>query len=544
MIKADLILSSKAVFTAVDDAPSPGAVAIKDNYIIAVGLLSEIRPYIGPFTKVYEFGDQLIMPGFQDFHIHLFLGGLSEDSVSLIDARSQNEAAEMVKVFADGRQEDEWIFGFRWYHVYWEDKSLPQRHSLDRLIPDRPVFLFNDECHGAWLNSKALKLLGIDKNTPDPPFGEILKDSNGEPTGFLYETAMGFAQKVFNNISIKQKERIFQSFLDKAARLGITTVSDMLPLPGLELGDLNLYKQFEDEDKLTTRIHFLTALNGDLERPKMLQEKFNSKLLAFSGLKQFLDGVPTTYTAYLLDSYSDNKNTRGITLIPPDVVKEWAIEADKEGFRLRFHACGDAAVRIGLDCFEAAQIKNGIRDSRHTIEHIEVIHPSDIDRFARLGVIASMQPEHMATTDKFENNVYLSRLGKERERFTWPIKTLKERGAKIALGTDYPVVGIEPLTEIYRAVSRLHDDGNPVGGWNPEEKLTIGEALKAYTINAAYGNFCENVTGTLEEGKLADVIVLNQNLFNVCETDIKETEVILTVMNGKIVFENQTLIKK
>ncbi|GGB40691.1 amidohydrolase family protein [Virgibacillus dakarensis] len=536
--KADLILNSEAIFTGVEDKPISGSVAIKGRYILAVGSNEEIKDFIGPNTKVLHYGEKLIMPGFQDFHLHLFLGSLSQDSVSLIGAKSEQETAEMVKIFADSRPDDPWVIGFSWYHVFWDDKKLPHRSTLDKLIPDRPVFLFNAECHGAWLNSKALELIHVDRNTPDPPFGEITRDENGEPSGFLYETAMGLAKEAFTSIPRVRKERILQNFMGQAARLGITTVSDMLPLPNLELGDLDLYQAFEEKGKLTTRIQFLTALNGDLERPRMLRKKYNSDKLMFSGLKQFLDGVPTTYTAYLLEPYSDRPETRGNTLIPVDEVKQWIVDADSEGFRIRLHACGDGAVRLGLDSFETAQTVNGIRDSRHTIEHIEVIHPDDLNRFSELGVIASMQPEHLAVSDRFKENDYLDRLGKTREHLTWPINTLKQHGAKMAFGTDFPVVDLDPMVEIYRAVTRVFNDGNPEDGWNPDEKITLAEALRSYTLGSAYGGFREHDLGTLEKGKLADVIVLDRNLFDVPIEQIREAKVELTVMDGKVVFQD------
>ncbi|MRH41708.1 amidohydrolase family protein [Aquibacillus halophilus] len=538
---ADLVLSSNAVFTGLQNQPFKGSVAIKENVILAVGTEQEIRPFIGEQTKVMYFGEQLIMPGFNDFHTHLFLGSLSQESVTLNQAKSEQEVAEMVKIFADSRPTDRWIFGFRWYHVYWDEKKLPHRSTLDKLIPDRPVFLFNDECHGAWVNSKALELLGIDKDTPNPPFGEIMRDEDGEATGFLYETAMTYAKEVFESIPIERQEELLQNFLKTTARLGITSVSDMLPLPGLELGNLSLYKQFDVQNKLTTRIHFLAALNGDLEHPRYLREVFNSEKLKFSGLKQFLDGVPITYTAFMIDPYTDNDTTRGNTLIPIDVVKEWTKEADKENFRIRLHACGDGAVRLGLDCFEAAQRQNGQRDSRHTIEHIEVIHPDDMDRFSELDVIASFQPEHMAVSKQFATNTYRKRLGKEREKYTWPINSIKDSGAPIAFGTDFPVVGLDPLTEIYRAVTRVHDDGYPIGGWNPSEKISLAEALRFYTLGSAYGVFRESELGTLEKGKLADVIVLDRNLFNVGLEEIRDTRVALTVMDGKVVYYAEDL---
>ncbi len=243
--QADLVLSSHALFTGLEDTTFSGSVAIKDKHIIAVGSEEEVKSYIGPNTKVNVYENQLIMPGFQDFHLHLFLGSLSQDSVWLIDAKSEQETAEMVKTFADSRPNDPWVIGFRWYHVFWDEKKLPHRSTLDQLIPDRPVFLFNAECHGAWLNSKALEFAGIDRNTPDPPFGEIARDENGGPTGFLSETAMGLAHMAFSTIPRERQTELIQKFLDRASRLGITTVSDMLPLPNLELGDLDSYHEFE-----------------------------------------------------------------------------------------------------------------------------------------------------------------------------------------------------------------------------------------------------------------------------------------------------------
>jgi predicted amidohydrolase YtcJ len=425
---------------------------------------------------------------------------------------------------------------FQLDHTHWKEKKLPHRRTLDQFIPDRPVFLFNEECHGAWVNSKALELMGIDHTTPNLPFGEIVRDDIGDVTGFLYETAMGFASIAFTSMPKAMQVQLFENFLQLAAKYGVTSVSDMLPLPGLELGNLELYREYEKKKKLTTRIHFLAALDGNLDRPRKLRELYQSSTLQFSGLKQFLDGVPTTYTAYMLEPYSDRPNTRGNTLIPIEKVKQWTVEADREYFRIRFHACGDGAVRLGLDLFERARKENGTRDSRHTIEHIEVIDPADIPRFKELGVIASMQPHHMAVGPSFSDNVYLKRLG-QREKYTWPIRSLQESGAVVAFGTDFPVVTINPFMEIYRAITRTNDSGEPLGGWNPSEKISLSEALKHYTIDAAYGIFREHELGTLGPGKLADIIVLDRDLFHVSAEEIKNTNVLLTMMDGNIVYQ-------
>lgn len=532
---ADMILMSDAIFTGNEAEPFKGGLAIKGQKILAVGQQEEVLCYRGETTKIYEFGDQLILPGFNDFHIHLFIGSLWADSVSLSGATSEDEAARMVKAFADQRPDDEWIFGFNWYHIYWDERKLPHRATLDKYIPDRPVFLFNDELHGAWVNSKALEIMGIDEHTPDPPFGEIARDEHGVPTGFLYETAMGFAQKVFDNIPKKQQEKLLNNFLRYAAELGVTSVSDMLPLPNLQLGNLQLYKEYEDAGKLSVRIHFLAELDGNLEKARALREQYHSDKLRLSGLKQFLDGVFITYTAYLVEPYADRPETRGNTLIPADKVKEWVIAADRENFRVRLHACGDAAVRLGLDCFAAAAKQNGKRDARHTIEHVELIHPDDLDRFRELGIIASIQPEHMAF-EKSAHNVYPDRVGKERAHLTFPNKLLKEHGATVVFGSDFPVVDMNPMLEVYRAVARVHDDGEPQGGWNPQEKITLAEALTHYTKDAAYGTFMEDKLGTLEAGKLADIVVLDRNLFTIPVEEIKAAKPVLTIMDGKVVF--------
>lgn len=537
-LTADFVFISEAIFTGETDRPFAGAIAIKDNTILTVDTKEAIARYIGSTTKTIEYGSKLIMPGFNDFHIHLFLGSLYQNSVSLAGAASEAEAAYMVKRFADEHPDEEWIFGFNWYHVYWTSQELPHKKTLDELLPDRPVFLINDECHGAWVNSKALELMGIDAATPDPAFGEIVRDEDGEPTGFLYETAMTFAQQVFEQIPIQKQTELLSNFQQYAASYGVTSVSDMLPLPGLELGNLALYQQFEADDQLTTRIHFLAALNGDLAHAKQLRDQYQSAKVRFSGLKQFLDGVPTAYTALLVDPYSDEPNTSGDTLIPVDYIRSWIMEADEAGFRIRLHACGDGAVRLGLDCLEEAERQNGKRDSRHTIEHIEVIHPDDMNRFAQLDVIASMQPEHMAPSEAFAENVYPLRLGADRDPYTFPIKTLQDSGATVAFGTDFPVVDLNPMLEIYRAVTRQHNDGAPGAGWNGKEKISLADALRHYTVDAAYGVFREDELGTLTAGKLADITVLDCNPFQTDPDVWKQARAVLTMMDGKIVYES------
>ncbi|BCB02350.1 amidohydrolase [Bacillus sp. KH172YL63] len=533
-MKAQKIIVGSTIFTGNTPLPADGFIAVRDDIIIGTGPRSEMESFIGASTETWDVGDRLVMAGFHDFHLHLFLGAMFEGFCQLTSGHTEDATAKMVADYASRHPDEEWVLGFGWHHVRWPNETLPTRHSLDRYIPHRPVVLLNEEAHSAWLNTAALEKLGIHRDTPEPLFGKIEKDESGEPTGFLYETAVKYVIKAFA-FQDKVKNRLMDGMLSKLSSYGITSVSDMLPLPGYTLGDPAFYRSFEEKGKLTTRIHFLDVLNGDLERGVRFRKNYHSDKLQFSGLKQFLDGVPLTYTGYLLKPYADRPSERGGTIYEPLVYRQWIEAADREGFRVRLHACGDGAVRLALDLYEHARSVNGIRDSRHTIEHIEVCDPADFDRFSELGVIASIQPEHL-TSGSMETHAYLDRLGQDRARYTWPIGTLQECRAHVAFGTDFPIVDINPMLGIYRAVSRRHEDGTPREGWNPDEKIQLSDALIHYTKSPAFGNFREHDLGTLEAGKKADLVVLDRNLFTIGAEEILDTKVWLTMMDGEVVF--------
>jgi predicted amidohydrolase YtcJ len=531
---ADVILSSNTVFTGLSDQPEPASIAIKDNKIVAIGSEEEINHYAGDNTKIYKFNDQLIMPGFHDFHLHIMQGAVSLGGVNLFAARSEDEALEMIREFAELNPENPWVIGFTWDAGYWNTGQLPNRYSLDRIIPDRPVLMFHAEVHYAWVNSKALEIASITRHTENPPFGMIGKDESGEPDGLLYEGAMDAIIRHAYDFTKEKKRDLFTNFLAHAASLGVTAVHDLFAAESLAaLNDYSVYKEFEDKGQLTTRIHLWPALNGDVERAKQLRDTYQSNKLRVSGLKQFIDGVITARTAYLLEPYADQLDTCSETTFPPETIKKWVVDADKEGFGIRFHAIGDGAIRLALDAYEGAQKANGKRDSRHSIEHIEVIHPEDIHRFKELGVTASMQPDHLAMS---ERGVYTDRIGTEREKHVFSIHTLQKAGAKLAFGTDFPVDILNPLLQIYRAVTRIDSSGRAV--WHPHERITLAEALKAYTAGPAYGTFREQELGTLEVGKLADLVVLERNLFEIPVEEIPDTKVLLTIVDGKVVFDH------
>lgn len=539
MCKADLIICGKAVFTGLKNNPEPGFVAVKGNRIIAAEKGNQsFENFADRNTKIYMFEDQLIMPAFYDSHTHLILAGMYKTFVNLGDAKSEEEAAGMVKAFADTVPDAEWVIGFNWYHVFWDKKVLPSKYSLDKYIPDRPVFLINAEAHGAWVNSKALQIAGIGRNTPDPEYGEIARLDNGEPSGFLYEAALGLAAVHALQFSAEQEKKFVRKYMESAAKSGITALNDMQPYFGVNMGNYEVFKSLEENGELTVRIHSAPDLFSDIGKACEWREKYNTEKHKVIMMKQFLDGVPTTYTALMLDEYSDKPGDTGTQLSDLDGIAKQVEKAHKNGFSVRLHACGDRAVRTGLDCFENAIKKYGKNSARHAIEHIECIHPDDVKRFKELGIIASMQPEHIALTQSFHENPYLSRLGPERSRRTWMLKTMYDNAPALSIGSDCPVVDNDPFLEIYRAVTRLHNDGMPKGGWNPEEKLTIAEVLKAYTYGSAYGAGRENELGTLEEGKLADIVVLDRNLFDADEDEIRSTKVKLTVMDGKAIYED------
>ncbi|KMY55404.1 amidohydrolase [Bacillus sp. FJAT-27231] len=533
--KADIVLISNAVFTGLESNPEPKAIAIVNNKIAAAGSKEELQSLIGEETRVLDCGDKLIMPGFHDFHLHAMMGSLALECVNLFEARSEQEAVEMVQQYAEQHPDEPWVIGFMWDSSYWEDKGLPSRFSLDRVFPDRPVVLFHAEGHYSWVNSKALEIANIDKDTKNPSYGTIEKDDNGEPTGILIEEASSLVTEYAYDLPKGKKASLFRNFLKEAASYGVTSVNNLYGTETLsKLDDFELFQEFEENAQLTVRMHLFPQLDGDIDYAKQLREKYQSAKLRVAGLKQFIDGVVTSRTAYMLQPYADEPDTCGHAAFSSAQLKDWVAAADKEEFSIRFHAIGDGAIRLALDVFEEAQKINGARDSRHAIEHIEVMNRDDVSRFASLGVIASMQPDHMALS---ERGVYTERIGKEREKDVFIINTLKKSGAQLALGTDFPIDSLNPMLQIYRAVSRIDSGGKDV--WNPDERITVSEALRAYTYGSAFGTFRDHELGTLEAGKLADIAVLDRNIFDVPVEEILDTKVEMTISDGKIIYSKQ-----
>ncbi len=535
---ADMIIKGNAISDSVSDKPFVGFVAVKGNRIAAVGKdMDSISQYAGADTKIIDAGDRLVMPGFHDSHTHLILAGMYKTYPNLGSARSEEEAAAMLKDYYDSQPGDGWVYGFNWYHVFWDKKELPKKETLDRYFPDRPVFLINAEAHGAWVNSLALEIAGVTADTPDPFGGEIARDENGEPTGFLYESAIEYVAAHALIFTEEQEKTFLRKYMADAAELGITGVVDVQPYFGKDLGSLDVYTGMESDGELTVRITAAANLLGDLDEALENSKKYCTEKVRAHMLKQFVDGVITTHTALLLEDYTDAPGNRGTQLSELEKIDAAVQEGHKRGLWIKIHAIGDRAIRFTIDSYEKAIKTYGANGCRHAIEHVEMVTDSDIKRFGQLGLIPSVQPEHIGLMPTWEGEEYRVNIGEERAGRTWPFRSLLESAGVLAIGSDCPVVDNNPFYAIHRGVTRLHDDGLPEGGWNPTQKLTVADILRGYTLGSAYGIGREDELGTLEEGKFADIAVIDRNLFETEPKDIRGAHVDMTIMDGKVIFE-------
>lgn len=536
---ADIIIQGASFFPGLNLPEDYDYIALKDSRILSMGKGQCWKQYCGPETQVLEFTkEQLVVPGFHDSHLHLLMSALNYHYVDLFDVRSEKEAAELVAEFAKSHPDDEWIIGLNWYHMDWDRKELPTKKSLDRHLPDRPVFLINTEVHGAWVNSKALEVCGIDDSTPDPESGEIVRDEKGEATGYLNETAMSLCAVVALTFDIPKEKELIGLALEQYASFGVTSVQDLRPELGYDLGQYETYYQMAREGKLKARVHSAANLMDPIDEVIVQRERYNGDLFQIALLKQYMDGVPTTHTAMNLEPYVDAPNLQVKPLGDIRKMKEQIEKAHRNGLSVKVHCCGDGAVRQTLDLYENAIEKYGETASRHAVEHLEIIHADDIERMAKYHIIASMQPEHMVIqVDRWVDNPYLDKYSPAQLETTWCFRTLLDKGITLAFGSDCPVVSVNPLMGIYRAVTRLFNDGNPKGGMNPEQKISVREALHCYTYHSAYGIHREHELGTLEPGKLADLAVLDHNILETDPSAIPKTQVLMTVMNGKITYQ-------
>ncbi len=534
----DLVLKNGKIVTIDKNNPRAEAVAIKDDKIIAVGTNKEIDKYTDiQVTKIIDLDERLVVPGFIDAHIHFEGGGASLMQIDLNGVTTLTEIQKRVKEKIDKVEDGIWIYGRGWDHEILPDKKWPTKEIIDDVAPKNPVVLRRVDGHSTLVNSLVLKISGITGNTPDPRGGTIIKKpSTGKPTGILKETAQGLIKspKLSKKESYDNSKKAIKLALKEAARLGVTGIHNLT-------GNFEIFQELLDRKELTVRVYACASITKEkkvLESYKEWQKKFtnNKNMIKFGCLKGFIDGTLGSGTAAFFKPFDDNPSTAGLPRMTQKELNELVAIVDNEGFQIAIHAIGSKANNMILNAFEETISINGKRDSRHRSEHAQVLIPQDIPRFTQLGIIASMQPTHCITDKKFAEK----RIGKERCRGAYAWKSLLNAGAHIVFGTDWPVEPLDPMEGLYAAVTRKDRKGEPGDGWFPEEKISMEKAIELYTLGSAYASFEENIKGSIQIGKLADIVVLSQDLFEIPENKIMDTKVVYTIIGGKIIYSSIT----
>ncbi|MCX6329973.1 MAG: amidohydrolase [Bacteroidia bacterium] len=534
---ADLVIKNGKVFTVDKDNLSAEAIAIKGEKIIAVGSAKQIEKYIEKGkTEVIDAKGRLVIPGFNDAHVHF--GPLDPDYIELRYTTDPSIITEKVREQVARSKPGELIRGGHWEHEMFIGKKWPTKELIDKVSPDNPVMLSRADGHSVLVNSYILKKSGITKNTPDPFGGEIQKDPvTGEPTGILKENAEGLikAGEVKKERSPEENEaRTWKGYLlamKEARELGVTSIQ----IPGS--ADFEAYEKLEETGQLTSRIDIGKSLTGDtavLKKYKEIAKKYprEGNWIRFGYLKSFIDGTIGSGTALMFEPFTDNPSSSGLAMMPYDEFENMVITADKMGFQIGVHSIGDKGNNWTLNAYEKAQQVNGKRDSRHRDEHTQTLQPSDIPRFAQLGVIPSMQPTHCISDKRF----YEKRIGLERCKGAYVWRSLIDAGSILAFGTDYQVEPLNPMEGLYAAVTRKDRLGEEGNGWFPEQKLAMEEAIKYYTWGSAYAQFMDDRKGMIKPGYLADIVIVDKNLLTIPENEIMKTKVDYTIVGGKVVY--------
>jgi predicted amidohydrolase YtcJ len=532
-VSADCVLLNGKIWTVNEKQPEAEAVAILWNRIIAVGTNNDIRKLTGPQTRVIDLQGRRVVPGFNDAHVHFFNGGAGLASVQLRDAKTPQEFANRIGAFAKQSPTGRWILEGNWDHENWSPAKLPTRQLIDSVTPNNPVFVQRLDGHMALANSMALKLAGITKATPDPAGGVIVRDETGEPTGVLKDAAMSAVYNVIPNPNPEEITEAVKAAMRYAAENGVTSVQDMSASPDV----FAVYQQLLARDELTVRIYGHQPLASWQRLANAgVRAAFGNDKLKIGGLKGFADGSLGSTTAWFFAPYLDAPNTSGLAsdeLVNETQMQDRITKADRAGLQLAIHAIGDKANHRILAMFVEAAKQNGARDRRFRIEHAQHLRPEEIKAFAAQKVIASMQPYHAIDDGRWAEN----RIGAERAKGTYAFRSLLDAGAILAFGSDWFVAPMEPLMGIYAAVTRRTLDGKRLQGWVPEQKITVAEAIRAYTLGSAYASFDETRKGSIEIGKLADFAVLSADILNINPNEIEKTRVVMTIFDGKVVYE-------
>ncbi|CUS85335.1 amidohydrolase [Candidatus Kryptobacter tengchongensis] len=530
MPKADLIFINGKIWTVDKTKPVAQAVAVLGDKIIAVGSNSEIKKLAGKNTQIVDLKGKLMLPGFIDDHTHFVSGGFQIMSVDLRDAKTPDEFALRIKEYAE-KNPGKWITGGDWDHELWGGE-LPRKEWIDQYTQNTPVFVTRYDGHMGLANSLALKLAGVTKETPDPPGGLIVRDEKGEPTGILKDEAMSLIYRIIPEPSLEERINAIKLALEEAKKLGLTGIHDIGTVE-----DFKAYQELYKKGELTIRVFLRLPISQWEELAKVgIQVPFGNEYIRIGSLKAYADGSLGSMTALFFDPYDENPNTKGLAtdIVIDGRLEKWAIEADKAKLQLSIHAIGDSANSLVLSLFEKIVRENPAWDRRFRIEHAQHIHPKDFSRFKDLNVIASMQPYHAIDDGRWAEK----RIGKERCKTSYAFRTFIDNGVKLCFGSDWNVAPLSPILGIYAAVARQTLDGKHPEGWFPEQKISVAEAVECYTINNAYAEFAENEKGSITPGKLADFVVLSDNIFNIPPEKIKDVKVLMTVLGGKIIYKS------
>lgn len=532
---ADKVFLNAYVWTVNEKQPVAEAIAVRNGKIIAVTTNNDIRRYIDAGTRIIDAGGKLILPGFIDNHTHFVDGGLQLQSIDLRYAQDEEEFSRLIKEWAE-RYPGRWITGGTWDHDNFPGGNLPTKELIDPYTPDTPVFVRRYDGHMGLVNSYTLTLAGITPETPDPPGGQIVRDpATGEPTGILRNAAMDLVINLIPPPTEDDHIDAVKHALEEARTHGVTSIQDMS-----SPDDLRVYQHLHRTGELTARVyailpfsHWEYLANAGIEAP------FGNEYIKVGGLKAMADGSLGSSTALFFEPYTSDPATHGL---PSDVtgdgrLERWAIAADRAGLQPVIHAIGDSANSLILDLYEKIITENPLRERRLRIEHAQHIHPEDFERFADLGVIASVQPYHAIDDGRWAEG----RIGYERCKTTYPFRSFLDAGVTMSFGSDWTVAPLNPLLTIYAAVTRQTLDGENPEGWFPEQKITVEEAIKAHTYTSAYSAYEEDSKGSITVGKFADFIILSDNILTIDPVKIKDVKIEMTVVGGKIVFGNKEL---
>jgi predicted amidohydrolase YtcJ len=529
---ADVIVTRAKIWTGDKQLPAAEALAIIGHRIVAVGSAAEIDAWHGSSTKIIDAEGRRLVPGFNDAHVHFVDGGRQLDNVDLKDAATPQEFAKRIGERARRAAAGEWILDGDWDDQRWNPPALPTKELIDPLTQDTPVFVSRYDGHMALANSVALRLAGVTAATKDPPGGAIVRDAEGNPTGALKDAAMTYVQRVIPPLTREQRLHAIRRALEHARSVGVTSVQHMNP----SYDDIAAYADLATRGELTARIYAAPMETGWEDQAKIgIVRAFGSPMLRIGAVKGYADGSLGSSTAFFFAPYTDAPNTLGLLsdeMQPLDGMRRRLIGADKAGLQLCIHAIGDAAISQVLDLFSDVIRANGPRDRRLRVEHAQHMAAKDFARFAAMNVIASVQPYHAIDDGRWAER----RIGAERIKTTYAFRTFLDRGVHLAFGTDWNVAPLNPMLTLYAATTRATLDGAHPNGWVPEQKISVEEALSAYTAGSAYAEFQEQEKGRLARGMLADLVVLSDDIVAIPPARIKDVKVTLTMVGGKVVF--------